>query len=104
MGHKPPEGLKHPRTGAPTSYSDLEREFGLNRKTIQTRFKAGKQGWALVEPPIFMTPERLSSVRKKMAENRRRANDATEDINRFLQSSAGRLATHLFRDYAAARR
>ncbi|OLO05239.1 hypothetical protein [Salinicola socius] len=87
--------IDHPLTGEPTTFPDLARFSGIAKDTLKYRYhQLNQRGAELIEPPTGN-----HNKRTKTASRADRVRKFQRDLNAWLASPAGRLSTHLFRDF-----
>lgn len=87
--------ITHPITGEPTSLPALSREYGIAPDTLRYRYyDMGKRGPDLIAPPTGEHYRRTRAINRAD-----RARRFQRELNEWLASPAGRLSTHLFRDF-----
>ncbi|GHB30809.1 hypothetical protein [Salinicola rhizosphaerae] len=90
--------IEHPSTGHPVTYRDLAIECGMHENTIRKRYADGKRGAALTMPVSEDRRRQGIAASSKTLTRQQLIRQRAE----FLASPAGRLTTHLFRDYGRA--
>lgn len=87
--------IAHPMTGEPTTFSELATFSGIAKDTLRYRYyDLNQRGPDLIDPPTGDHYKRSRATTK--ADRVRRFQ---RDLNAWLASPAGRLSTHLFRDF-----
>ncbi|WP_110693327.1 hypothetical protein [Salinicola halophyticus] len=87
--------IKHPLTGEQTTLSALASFSGISKETLRYRHDTlGQRGPELIEPPTGNHYTRTRATTR--ADHVRKFQ---RDVNEWLASPAGRLSTHLFRDF-----
>ncbi|MBB3192085.1 hypothetical protein [Halomonas cerina] len=93
-----------PRTRELVSLATLSDRYDLPLSTLSMRYRSGKRGAALVEPPHSARARAAKKAASSAARRRVSPHSPAERRQRaeaILATSPGRLAGCLFRDFAA---
>lgn len=86
-----------PATGEEATLQELADRYNTTYQTIRYRQKDGLEGWDLVQPPRKVSPAEAIRLKQIAIQHANRI-----ALQRFMNSTAGRLTTRLFKDYGRA--
>lgn len=92
--------VPHPLTGEPSSYDKIARDLGMSRNTVSAMYRQGDAIERLLE--LYSVPKSKRQCYGMLKKRGITMGIVRPEISEIRSTPAGRLTTHLFRDYATA--